>query len=108
MEYSAQQIAGLLGGTVEGDASAAVNRLAKIEEGVPGSLSFLANPVYTPYIYTTNASVVIINKDFVAEQPVKATLIRVENAYQSFTKLLEVYNEVQRNKIGIDSASFIE
>ena len=108
MEFSAQQIASLLGGTIEGDATAAVNRLAKIEEGLPGSLSFLANPVYTPYIYTTNASIVIINKDFIADHPIKATLIRVENAYESFAKLLEVYNEVQRNKIGIDSASFIE
>ena len=108
MEYTAQQIALLLNGTVEGQASASVNRLAKIEEGEPGSLSFLANPAYTSFIYTTNASVVIVNKDFVAEQPIKSTLIRVANAYESFAKLLEVYNEVQRNKIGIDAASFIE
>ncbi len=108
MEYNAQQIAALLGGIIEGDSMAIVNKLAKIEEGVKGSLSFLANPVYTPYIYTTNASVVIVNKDFVGEQPIKATLIRVENAHQSFAKLLEVYNEVQRNKIGIESTSSIE
>ncbi len=108
MEFTAQEIADLLNGTIEGDANAKVNSLAKIEEGEPGSLSFLANPAYTSFIYSTNASVVIINKDFVAEQKIKATLIRVENAYESFAKLLEVYNQIQRNKIGIDSTSFIE
>ena len=108
MEYSAKQIASLLGGSIEGDADAKVVGLAKIEEGDVGLLSFLANPVYTPYIYKTKSSIVIVNNDFVAEQPVQATLIRVDNAYQSFAKLLEVYNEVQRNKSGIDSLSMIE
>ena len=102
MEFTAQQIAELLQGTVEGDATVKVSRLAKIEEGEPGSLTFLANPAYTPYIYTTQASIVITNADFQPEQPVSATMIRVENAYASFAKLLEVYNTIRRNISGIE------
>lgn len=108
MEFTAQQIAELLQGTVEGDASVKVSRLAKIEEGEPGSLTFLANPAYTPYIYTTQASIVITNADFQPEQPVSATMIRVENAYASFAKLLEVYNTIRRNKSGIEPMSYID
>lgn len=108
MEFTAQQIAELLQGTVEGDATVKVSRLAKIEEGEPGSLTFLANPAYTPYIYTTQASIVITNADFQPEQPVSATMIRVENAYASFAKLLEVYNTIRRNKSGIEEMSFID
>jgi UDP-3-O-[3-hydroxymyristoyl] glucosamine N-acyltransferase len=110
MEFSAVQIAQLLGGTVEGNPDAKVNQLSKIEEGVPGGLSFLANPQYAPYIYTTDASVVIINKDFTLEQAVKntCTLIRVDNAYQAFTKLLEMYSQLQRDKKGIEQGSFID
>lgn len=108
MEFTAQQIAELLQGTVEGDATVKVSRLAKIEEGEPGSLTFLANPAYTPYIYTTQASIVITNADFQPEQPVSATMIRVENAYVSFAKLLEVYNTIRRNKSGIEEMSFID
>ncbi|MBP7167881.1 MAG: UDP-3-O-(3-hydroxymyristoyl)glucosamine N-acyltransferase [Bacteroidia bacterium] len=108
MEFTAQQIAELLQGTVEGDANVKVSRLAKIEEGEPGSLTFLANPAYTPYIYTTQASIVITNADFQPEQPVSATMIRVENAYASFAKLLEVYNTIRRNKSGIEEMSFID
>jgi UDP-3-O-[3-hydroxymyristoyl] glucosamine N-acyltransferase len=108
MKFSAQQISQLLGGTVEGDNEALVNRLAKIEEGEPGSLSFLANPQYTPYIYSTQASIVIVNNDFKAEQAIIATLIRVPNAYEAFAKLLELYNQIQLNKVGIDKMSAIE
>src|ERR1051325_7799527 len=98
MEFSAQQIAGILGGTIEGNADVKINKLSKIEEGVPGSISFLANPAYTQYIYSTNASLVIVNKDFEATAPVSSTLIRVESAAAAFAKLLEMYNQVKLNK----------
>jgi UDP-3-O-[3-hydroxymyristoyl] glucosamine N-acyltransferase len=107
MKFSAKQIADLLGGTIEGDAATEVNSLSKIEEGTPGTLSFLANPKYIPYIYDTKASLVIVSKDFVAEQAVKPTLIRVDDAYKSFAKLLEMYNQVKRDKKGVEEFSFI-
>lgn len=107
MEFTAQQIAGLLNGQIEGDANAKVSKLAKIEEGVPGSISFLANPKYTPYLYTTKASLVIIQKDFVLTAPVSATLIRVESAEIAFAKLLEMYNQIKLNKTGISKHAFI-
>lgn len=107
MEFTAKQVSDLLGGKVEGDANTKVNSLSKIEEGTSGSLSFLANPKYIQHIYTTKASLVIVNDDFVAEQPVSATLIRVPNAYESFVKLLEIYNEIQLDKKGIEQPSFI-
>ena len=107
MEFTAKQIGELLQGIVEGDLNAKVNQLSKIEEGVSKSLSFLANPKYTHYIYSTNASVVIVDKTFIAEQPVKTTIIRVENAYQSFMQLLEIYNKIQLDKKGIEEPSYI-
>ena len=107
MEFTAQQISNLLQGTIEGDPGAAVKRLAKIEEGVPGSLSFLANPKYAEFIYTTKASVVIVSNDFVAESPITATLVRVADPYACFVKLLEMYNQVVKNKKGIEQPSFI-
>jgi UDP-3-O-[3-hydroxymyristoyl] glucosamine N-acyltransferase len=107
MEFTAKQISGLLDGKIEGDENVRVSRLSKIEEGTEGSLSFLANPKYTSYIYSTKASLVIVNADFIAEQAVTATLIRVPNAYESFVKLLEIYNQVQRDKKGIEQPSFI-
>ncbi len=107
MKYTAAQIAGILEGIVEGDANAEVSTLSKIEEGVKGSLTFLANPKYTSYIYTTEASVTIVDKDFHAEQEIDTTLIRVDDAYKSFSKLLEYYNKVKLNKTGIESPSFI-
>ncbi|MGZ3899161.1 MAG: UDP-3-O-(3-hydroxymyristoyl)glucosamine N-acyltransferase [Bacteroidia bacterium] len=109
MEFSAQQIAQLLNGIVEGDSNATVNNLSKIEEGAPKTLSFLSNPKYTPYIYTTDASIVIVNKSLVLDKPVKSTctLIRVENAYESFAKLLEMYNQVKGVKAGIEQPSYI-
>lgn len=84
-----------------------VNTLSKIEEGKPGTLSFLANPKYTEFIYTTQASVVIVSKDFKPERPVHCTLIRVQDAYASFARLLEVYNQIVRDKKGIEPGSFI-
>src|SRR5205085_6825369 len=107
MEFTAKQISSLLGGKIEGDENARVDRLSKIEEGTTGSLSFLANPKYTQFIYSTKASLVIVNDDFVAEQPVSATLVRVPNAYESFVKLLEIYNKIQLDKKGIEQPSFI-
>ncbi|CAN5364771.1 UDP-3-O-(3-hydroxymyristoyl)glucosamine N-acyltransferase [soil metagenome] len=107
MEFTAKQVSNLLGGKIEGDENTKVNTLSKIEEGTPGSLSFLANPKYIHHIYTTKASLVIVNDDFVAEQPVSATLVRVPNAYESFVKLLEIYNEIVLDKKGIEQPSFI-
>ncbi len=107
MQFTAQQLAFMLNGTVEGDPSVAVNQLAKIEEGQPGSLTFLANPKYEQYLYTTGASVVIVNNDQVLAEPVKATLIRVENAYSAITILLEKYNTLKQDKSGIEQPSFI-
>jgi UDP-3-O-[3-hydroxymyristoyl] glucosamine N-acyltransferase len=109
MEFSAHQIAEMLGGTVEGNPDATVNTLSKIEEGQPQSLSFLANPKYTSYIYTTAATIVIVGNDFKAEQalPKECTLIRVEDAYASFGKLLEAYNQIKNNKVGIDQLASI-
>ena len=109
MKFSASQIAALLNGTIEGNADVAVSNLSKIEEGKPETLSFLANPQYTPYIYTTDASIVIVNKSLVLEKPVKSTctLIRVEDAYGSFAQLLEMYNQVKNDKKGIEQPSYI-
>ncbi|MDB5005590.1 MAG: lpxD [Mucilaginibacter sp.] len=107
MQFTAQQIALLLNGTVEGDPLVAVNQLAKIEEAGEGTLSFLANPKYEQYLYTTNASIVIVNNDLVLSETVKATLIRVENAYSAFSVLLEAYNTIKLDKSGIEQPCFI-
>ena len=107
MKFSAQQIAGLLNGVIQGDDSVCVTKLSKIEEGEEGSISFLGNPLYTQHIYNTKASIVIINKDFELTAPVSATLIRVESAQSAFGKLLELYNQVKLNKVGISKLSFI-
>lgn len=109
MEFSAKQIADLLGGIIEGDAEVKVNKLSKIEEGEPNSLSFLANPAYQEHLYVTDASIVIVNKDFTLEKSVKSTctLVRVDNAYECFAKLLETYNQIKNNKVGIDEKSFV-
>lgn len=107
MQFTARDISFLLNGTVEGDASATVGRLAKIEEATEGALSFLANPKYESFLYTTQASVVIVNNDLVLTAPVGATLVRVENAYSSFAVLLEKYNALKLNKSGIEQPSFI-
>lgn len=107
MKFTAAQIAGILDGSVEGDAEAEVSRLSKIEEGAKGSLTFLANPKYTSYIYTTAATITIVSRDFHAEHPFDTTLIRVDDAYKSFSKLLEYYNEVKLNKEGIEQPVYI-
>jgi UDP-3-O-[3-hydroxymyristoyl] glucosamine N-acyltransferase len=109
MEFSAKQIAQLLNGHVEGDENVTVNNVSKIEEGTEKTLSFLANPIYTNFIYTTNASIVIVNNTLVLEKPVKqgCTLIRVDNAYESFAKLLELYTQTKGQKVGVEQPSFI-
>lgn len=107
MKFTATQIAGILQGEIQGNPNAAVHKLSKIEEGENGSLTFLANPKYTSFIYSTKASITIVNKDFTPEQDLTTTLIRVEDAYKSFSKLLEYYNQVKNNKVGIESPSYI-
>lgn len=107
MEFTAKQIADFIGGIVEGDANATVNTFAKIEEGTKGAISFLSNPKYTHYIYDTQSSIVLINKDLVLEHPVNATLIRVDNAYECVAKLLQLYDAARPKKQGIDSLAFI-
>ncbi len=107
MEFTASQIANLLEGEVEGNPEIAVHKLAKIEEGVKGSLTFLANPKYTHYIYSTEASITIVNKDFVPEQALATTLIKVDDAYKSFSKLLEYYNQVKFNKTGLEEPVYV-
>lgn len=107
MQFSAKQIAGILNGIIEGNPDATVSTLSKIEEGVPGSISFLANPKYTQYIYDTDATLVIVNNDLVLTGPVKATLIRVESAAAAFAKLLEMYNQVKLNKTGVSRQAYI-
>jgi UDP-3-O-[3-hydroxymyristoyl] glucosamine N-acyltransferase len=107
MEFSASDIAKLLGGEVEGDGDIKLNNISKIDQGVSGTLSFLSNPAYAKYIYDTKASVVIVNKDFKAEKPVTCTLIRVDDAYASLALLLNFYNQTRPAKEGIEQPSFI-
>jgi len=107
LKFTAAQIAGILEGEVEGNPEVVVSKLSKIEEGIPESLSFLSNPKYTQYIYTTKASAVIVDKNFKAENEINTTLIRVDDAYKSFSKLLEYYNQVKMNKTGIEQPVFI-
>ena len=108
MVFTAQQIAGFTGGTVDGNPEATISTFAKIEEGVEGALSFLANPQYEHYIYETKSSIVLVNNDFVPSQEVKATLVRVPNAYESVAKLLQLYQSMQQKRVGIDSLAFID
>lgn len=108
MEFKAQSIADFLGGTVEGDVNAVVSDVAKIEEGKPGTLAFLSNPKYNKYLYETNSSIVIINNNFELEGPVKATLIRVPDAYKAFASLLELYQQAKGSKSGIENPSFVD
>ena len=107
MKFTAAQIAGILEGEVIGNPDAVVFKLAKIEEGTEGSLTFLANPKYVNFIYTTQATITIVNNDFVPENELATTLIKVEDAYQSFSKLLEYYNQVKLMKSGIEQPSVI-
>ena len=107
MKFTAAQIAGILEGEVVGNPEAEVFKLSKIEEGTEGSLTFLANPKYINYIYSTQASVTIVNNTFEPEQEITTTLIKVDDAYKSFSKLLEYYNQVKLMKSGIEQPSVI-
>ena len=108
MQFSAQQIAQIIEGRIDGDAEAQVHSFGKIEEAQNGQLSFLANPKYEEYLYTTKASVIIINDTLVLKQPVSATLIRVADAYSAFATLLEIYQQYKQQSLtGIDSQAFI-
>ena len=107
MKFTAQQIAEILNGDVIGDNSILVNSLSKIEEGKKGDLCFLANEKYTSHIYNTKASIVIVNDSFEAERPIKSTLIKVKDAYSSFSQLLEIYTKMQFDKVGISAKADI-
>ncbi len=107
MDYSAKEIAAVLNGTIDGDPEVRISQLAKIEEGKPGTMTFLANPAYTEYLYSTRASIVVVNHDFVPSKPVPVTFIRVENAYNAFAKLLEIFNQMKEQKSGISPLAFV-
>lgn len=107
MEFSAKQIAQFVQGVIEGDENATVNTFAKIEDGKPGAISFLSNPKYTHYIYDTESSIVLVDKSVELEKPTKATLIKVDNAYECVAKLLQLYESMKHKKTGIDSLAFI-
>mgnify|MGYP004615529611 FL=1 len=107
MEFSAKQIAQFVQGVIEGDENATVNTFAKIEDGKPGAISFLSNSKYTHYIYDTESSIVLVDKSVELEKPTKATLIRVDNAYECVAKLLQLYESMKPKKTGIDSLAFV-
>ncbi len=107
MKFSAQQIAAFLQGELIGDPSVEVNNLSKIEEGTPGTLTFLANPKYTSYIYQTQASVVLVGKEFEPERPVSATLIKVNDPYACLAMLLNLVNEAMTAKKGIEQPNYV-
>jgi UDP-3-O-[3-hydroxymyristoyl] glucosamine N-acyltransferase len=107
MEFSAKQIAEYIQGKIVGDENATVHTFAKIEEGIPGALSFLSNPKYTHYIYDTQSSIVLVNNDFEPEHEIRATLIKVENAYESLAKLLTLYENSKPKKNGISELAYI-
>jgi len=108
MEFTAKTIADFLQGEIVGNPEVTVNNVAKIEEAQPGTLAFLANPKYNKYLYSTKASIVLINKDFVIDKDVDTTLIKVENAYESFARLLQLAEQAKPEKKGVSSLAFIE
>jgi len=107
MEFAAKQIAEFIHGRIEGAENATESSFAKIEEGKEGSLSFLSNPKYLPYVYNTKSSIIIINNDVKLEHPTSATLIRVPNAYKSVIKLLKLYASFQTKETGVSELAFI-
>lgn len=108
MNFTAGQIADQLNGTIVGDKDVFINTLSKIEEGKNGSLTFLANPKYTDYIYTTDASATIVSNDFEPTEKITTTLIKVKDPYSSFTSILELFNDKKSNKVGISDKSDID
>lgn len=107
MQFTANQIATLLDGYVEGDPDVLVNQLAKIEEGEEGALAFLSNPKYEHFLYETKASAVIVNQDLQLAKPIQASLIRVKDAYSAFSELLRIYDELRNERSGIEEPSYI-
>lgn len=107
MQFSAQQIADFLKGTIVGNPEVTVSNLSKIEEGQPGTLTFLSNPKYTDYIYSTKASIVLVNKTFEPEKPIEATLIKVDDAYKSLAFLLDLVEQAKPKKTGIDPLAYV-
>ncbi|HPD28089.1 MAG TPA: UDP-3-O-(3-hydroxymyristoyl)glucosamine N-acyltransferase [Paludibacteraceae bacterium] len=108
MKFSAQQIADFLEGEVIGNPAILVDNFSKIEEGHTGTLTFLSNPKYTPFIYTTKADIVLVDKSFEPTQPIAATLVKVENAYQALAKLLQLRESLKPQKTGIHSLAFVD
>ena len=110
MEFSASQIAAIVNGEIIGSSSVIVTDLAKIEEGQEGTLSFLSNPKYEEFIYTTKSSICIVNKDFIPVKPLplSLTLIKVENSYTCFAQLLELYDNLNKKEAKIEQPSFID
>jgi len=107
MKFTALQIAEVLNGTIVGNKDIEVHELSKIEEGKPGTLSFLSNPKYTKYIYTSQASIVVVNDSFEAEKEISCTLIKVKDAYLAFSQLLELYSQSKKQKTGISPTAHI-
>jgi UDP-3-O-[3-hydroxymyristoyl] glucosamine N-acyltransferase len=107
MKFTAEQIAGILEGEVVGNPNAEVSKLTKIEEGVEGALTFLSNPKYNNYIYSTKATITIVNATFIPEGNITTTLIKVADAYLAFSKLLEFYAQAKGNKVGIEQPSVL-
>ena len=107
MKFTAKQISDILHGEIEGNPNEEVFKLSKIEEGEKGSVTFLSNPKYTAFLYTTKASIAIVNKKFIPEKEISSTLIRVEDSYKAFSTLLEYYNQVKLDKSGVENPHFI-
>jgi len=107
MKFTAAQIADILDGEIVGNPNEEVSKLSKIEEGEKGSLTFLSNPKYNSFLYSTKASIAIVNKSFIPEKEIDTTLIKVEDSYNSFSKILEFYNQVKHNKTGRENPHFI-
>lgn len=108
MQISVKELSKLLQGEVVGDENALLNTVAKIEEGHPGALSFLANPKYEPHIYTTQSTAVLVNRTFNPESPITTTLIKVDDAYRAFTFLLEQFANVGKGAAGVDKSAVVE
>ena len=107
MKFTANEIATIVNGEIVGDTEICIESVAKIEDGIKGDLCFLANTKYTHHVYSTKASIIIVNKTFIPEKPLKSTLIKVDDAYSSFTKLLEIYDKIKYDKVGISNYSDI-
>lgn len=108
MKITAQQIADIIGGQIEGDPNVSIDRVVKIDEDEKDGLTFLANPKYEQFVYTTGANVVIVGLDFKPEKSIDATLIKVENPYMALASLLEMYNKMKHDKTGISKLAFVD